>query len=199
MKTALWPGFNLRRCCHVVLVLSTVSVWLALADILQQGIRQTACRLVKVEAFLSFFFFHRQTTRLPPSSLLPHPPFSPSSSSTWAPFHPDEIATRLRSHIDLTVVSNHWGSSLFSPPRPLAPPHLVLFAEQGDGSLCQHQAFLLLIDVDLIKIPAFLKDLCAAKPEEDLISKSFFCTYSQYCAEEPHLCCCTDVWTLLPS
>lgn len=72
---------------------------------------------------------------------------SPSSSpsSTCGLFHPDEIATGLRIHIDLLGVSNHWGSGLFFPL-------LVLFAELGDGSLCQRQAFLLLIDVDLIKI-----------------------------------------------
>lgn len=73
---------------------------------------------------------------------------APSSSSTCALFLPDEIETWLRSHIDLLGVSNHWRSSRFFPL-------LVLFAEQGDGSLCQHQAFLLLINVDLIKILAF--------------------------------------------
>lgn len=62
---------------------------------------------------------------------------------------PDETVNRQVSHIDLLGVSNHWGNRLFSSPL------LGLFAEQVDGSLSQHQAFLLLIDVDLIKIPAF--------------------------------------------
>lgn len=121
MKTALWPGFNLRRCCHVVLVLSTMSVWLALADILQQGIRQS-CESRGISHF--FFFTAKQQGSLPP-------PSSPSSSSsTWAPFHPDEIATRLRSHIDLTVVSNHWGSSLFFPPPTPHPTWFCLLSRE---------------------------------------------------------------------
>lgn len=104
---------------------------------------------------------------------------------------PDETVNRQGSHIDLLGVSNHWGNRLFSPPPPSGS---VCWA--GRWKCKPASGFSSLNRCGSDKDPGFPNGLYAAKPEENLISKSLFCTYSQKDAEKPDVCCCARIWKL---
>lgn len=107
---------------------------------------------------------------------------------------PDETVNRQGSHIDLLGVSNHWGNRLFSRSPPPPPSGSVCWAGRWKSKPASGFSSLNRCGSD--KDPGFPNGSYAAKPEENLISKSLFCTYSQKDAEKPDVCCCARIWKL---